>query len=45
MSRHQFVKSISSLVQIMAWRRSDDNPLSEPVMVSLLTHTRVTLPQ
>ena len=25
-----------ALVQIMAWRRPGDNPLSEPVMVSLL---------
>ena len=34
-----------ALVQIMAWRRSGDNPLSEPVMVSLLTHICVTRPQ
>ena len=33
------------LVQIMAWRRSDDKPLSEPMMVNLLTHICVTLPQ
>ena len=25
------------LVQIMAWRRSADKPMSEPVMVNLLT--------
>ena len=34
-----------SLVQIMAWRRSGDNPLSEPVMESLLAHICVTRPQ
>ena len=33
------------LVQIMAWRRSGNKPLSEPVMVSLLTHICVTRPQ
>ena len=34
-----------TLVQIMAWRRSGDKPLSEPMMVSLLTHICVTRPQ
>ena len=34
-----------SLVQIMAWCRSGDKPLSEPMMVSLLTHIWVTRPQ
>ena len=34
-----------ALVQIMAWRRSGDKPLSEPVLVSLLTHICVTRPQ
>ena len=34
-----------ALVQIMAWRRSGDKPLSEPMMVSLLTHICVTWPQ
>ena len=34
-----------ALVQIMAWRRSGDKPLSEPMMVSLLTHICVTRPQ
>ena len=29
----------------MAWRRPGDKPLSEPVMVSLLTHICVTRPQ
>ena len=34
-----------ALVQIMAWRRPGDEPLSEPMMVSLLTHLCVTRPQ
>ena len=34
-----------ALVQIMACRRSGDKPLSEPMMVSLLTHICVTRPQ
>ena len=34
-----------ALVQIMAWRRSGDKPLSEPMMVCLLTHICVTRPQ
>ena len=34
-----------ALVQIMAWRRSGDKPLSEPMVVSLLTHICVTRPQ
>ena len=34
-----------SLVQIMAWRRPGDKPLSEPMMVSLPTHICVTRPQ
>ena len=34
-----------ALVQIMAWRRSGDKPLSEPMMFSLLTHICVTRPQ
>ena len=34
-----------ALVQIMAWRRSGDKPLSEPMMASLLTHICVTRPQ
>ena len=32
-------------VQIMAWRRSGDKPLSEPMMVRLPTHICVTRPQ
>ena len=34
-----------ALVQIMAWRRPGDKPLSEPMMISLLTHICVTRPQ
>ena len=33
------------LVQIMAWRHPVDKPLSEPMMVNLLTHICVTRPQ
>ena len=32
-------------IQIMAWRRPGDKPLSEPMMVSSLTHICVTRPQ
>ena len=39
------INNIPALVQIMAWRRSDDKPLSEPKMVSLLMHICVTQPQ
>ena len=39
------IDNIPALVQIMAWRRSGDKPLSEPMMVSLLTHICVTRPQ
>ena len=39
------INNIPALVQIMAWRRSGDKPLSEPIMVSLLTHICVTWPQ
>ena len=39
------INNIPALVQIMAWRRPGDNPLSEPVMVSLMTHICVTRPQ
>ena len=34
--------NIPALVQIMAWRRSGDKALSEPMMVSLPTHICVT---
>ena len=39
------INNIPSLVQIMAWRRPGDKPLSKPMMVSLLTHICVTRPQ
>ena len=39
------INNIPALVQIMAWRRPGDKPLSEPVMVSLLTDIYVTRPQ
>ena len=39
------INNIPSLVQIMAWRRPGDKPLSEPMMVSLTTHICVTRPQ
>ena len=34
-----------ALVQIMAWRRPGDKPLSEPMMCDSLTHICVTRPQ
>ena len=39
------INNIPLLVQIMAWHRSGDKPLFEPVMESLLTHICVTRPQ
>ena len=33
-----------ALVQIMAWHRSGDKPLSEPMMVSLQINIRITQP-
>ena len=39
------INNIPALVQIMAWRRPGDKPLSEPMMVSWLTHIFVTRPQ
>ena len=39
------IDNIPALVHIMAWRRPGDKPLSEPMMVSLLTHICVTWPQ
>ena len=39
------VNNISSLVQIMAWHRPGDKPLSEPMMVRLLMRICVTRPQ
>ena len=37
------INNIPEMVQIMTWRRTRDKPLSEPMMVSLLTHICVTL--
>ena len=39
------INNISALVQIMAWRRPGDKPLSEPMMVNLPTHICVTRPK
>ena len=39
------INNIPALLQIMAWHRPSDKPLSEPMMVSLLMHICVTLPQ
>ena len=39
------INNTLALVQIMAWCRPGDKPLSEAMMVSLLTHICVTWPQ
>ena len=40
------INNIPSLVQIMAWRRSGDKPLSEPmVLIFFVTHIYVARPQ
>ena len=39
------INLIPAFVQIMAWRRPGDKPLSEPMMISLPTHICVTRPQ
>ena len=39
------INSIPALVQIMAWRRPGDKPLSESMIVSLTMHNCVTRPQ
>ena len=39
------INNIPALVQIMSWRGPGDKPLSESMMVSLLTHICVTRPQ
>ena len=39
------INNIPALVQIMAWHRPGDKPLSEPMVVSLLMHICVTRPQ
>ena len=39
------INNIPTLVQIMAWRRPGDKPLSEPMVARLLMHICVTWPQ
>ena len=39
------INNIPTLVQVMAWRRSGDKPLSEPMVVNSSTHICVTRPQ
>ena len=39
------ISNIPTLVQVMAWRRPGDKPLSEPMMFRLPTHICVTRPQ
>ena len=39
------INNILTLVQIMAWRRPGDKPLSEPMMITLPTHICDTRPQ
>ena len=39
------INNIPALVQIMAWHRPGDKPLSEPMLVSLPTHICVIRPQ
>ena len=38
------INNIPTLVQIMAWRRPGDKPLSEPMIFSSVTHICVTRP-
>ena len=41
------INNIPALVQVMTWCRSDDKPLSEPMMIRLPTHSSIcaTRPQ
>ena len=39
------INNIPTLVQVMAWRRPGDKPLSEPVMVRVPTHICIIRPQ
>ena len=39
------INNIPALVQIMAWRRPGDKPLSEPIMINSPTHICVSRPQ
>ena len=38
------INNIPALVKKMAWQRPGDKPLSEPMMVNLLTHKHFTWP-
>ena len=40
-----WINNIPALVQMMAWRRRGDKPLSGQMIISLLTHICVTRPQ
>ena len=40
-----WINNIPALIQIMAWRRPGDKPLSGPMMLRLPTHICVTRPQ
>ena len=39
------INNVPALVQIVAWQRPGDKPLSEPVIVNLLMHICITQPQ
>ena len=39
------INNIPALVQVMAWHRPGDKPLTDPMAVRLLTHICVTRPQ
>ena len=39
------LNNITTLVQIMAWRRPGGKPLPEPMLATLVTHICVTRPQ
>ena len=39
------INNIPALLQVMAWRRPGDKPLTEPMVVRLLMHICVTRPQ
>ena len=39
------INNIPASVQIMSWHQPGDKPLSEPIMVRLLTHICITWPQ
>ena len=37
------INNIPALIQIMAWRQPGDKPLSEPMMICLLTYASLGL--